>query len=271
MAKNDVLPEERVDLLKQLVKDKTVKIVFLDTETSINLAYLWTPGEQYVSEEQMKTETRLMMAQYMFEGDKKAQFIGWNSKQDDTRVLKHLAKQVFSLENLIMVGQNQKAFDLKTINDRLVKLKLHPIPFQQIIQIDILQTSRAAFKRPSHSLDYRSRRYGLGGKYKMERADWIKVLHGDKEAFKKMATYGLKDPEDTRGSFWRELPYYQRLPASIEKLMRDQKAKNLAKIKPIKLFCKDCAKRHQSRFEIVEGKRRGVYCINCNKSNIGKV
>jgi DNA polymerase elongation subunit (family B) len=264
MTKSNVSPAERTPLLKQVIRDKTATLVSLDTETSLIPALVWSTGEQYISEKNLQGETKLIMAQYLFEGDKKAKLVTWDKKQNDQVIIKDLAKHVFNKPNLIVVGQNQKAFDLKIINDRACKHNEQGIAFNTFIQVDILQLSRSSFRRASHSLDSRSKRYGFGGKLPMEFGDWVDIHNGNAAALSKMAKYGLKDPADTLKTFWRELPYYKALPADLERLLRAKKIENTNKF-----ICLSCKKQRQTSTNttILKSKKGIATLIGCNRCN----
>lgn len=255
MAKNDVLPEERVPLLKKLIKEGTVTLVGLDIETSLCKAFVWRTGEQYVGAKQLLEPTRIIMAQYVVEGDNAPQLVTWDKKQDDKRVVEKLNEEVFNKPNLIIVGQNHKSFDLKIINDRNIAHGLKPVAFKSIIQLDLLTLSRSSFRRHSHGLDYRSKNYGFGGKLPMEYQDWIDVYNGDQKALDKMARYGLKDPVDTVAVGWMEIPYYRTLPAPLEKLLRDAKRDE-------QLVCTDCERNKQKKFDVIRINKKGIESEN---------
>ncbi len=265
MSLNNVLPQEREPLLRSLIESGQVNFVTLDCESAPRLAYVWGTGEQYVSEKQMKTHTKIIMVQYLKEGDKGAKYLEWDwhgaDGGDDSSLLEELITNILSLPNLIILGQNTDKFDLPLINDRAVKLGLSPIPFNQILKVDTLKLSRSSFKRGSHSLDTRSKDYGFGGKLPLEFEDWIKTTEGDKKALKKMAEYGLKDPEDTNKMFWRELPYYIKLPAALEKLLREEKAKQEAENN--KPYCKACEGKRQKKFEVRVTNNGQIVCLRC--------
>lgn len=262
MSKLNVSPAERTPLLKQIIKDADATLVSLDTETSLIPALVWSTGEQYISEKNLQGETKLIMVQYLFDGDKKAKLVTWDSKQNDKRIIKDLAKNVFSKPNLIVVGQNQKAFDLKIINDRACKHNEDGIAFNTFIQVDILQLSRSSFRRASHSLDSRSKRYGFGGKWPMDFSDWVDIHNGSKTALAKMARYGLKDPVDTLKTFWRELPFYRQLPADLERLLREKKKEQSNKV-----ICQSCRRRGKKSTDIhvLKSKAGVVTQVLCNR------
>jgi hypothetical protein len=266
MSKYNVLPEEREKYLRQLIKKNEVTVGTIDTETCPIPAWVWGCGEQVIGYEQIESdftykgkpisgETKLIMAQYIIEGQK-TKVVEWDKNHNDIKVCMDLLSNVFDKPNLILVGQNQNAFDIKIINDRLVKHKLNPINFNRIIFLDALTLSRASFRRTSHKLDYRSKRYGLGGKLKMEFQDWINTVKYDPKAQKKMVDYGRKDPEDTISVFWRELPYYKNLPAKLESLLRQERDKEI-------LVCLDCQRKKQQKFNVVKVDNKTCLCKNC--------
>lgn len=264
-----IRPENRIPLLKQLVAEGKVKLLFMDCETSPVQAWIWSPGEQYVDVDQVEGETKVITIQYLIEGQQKPLYLLWDYKKgyggNDAAIIKKyfdLLNELSQEGELIIIGQNHKNFDIKTINWRANLLGIMPPP-HDLLKVDTLQQSRSAFKSPSHRLDYYSKRYGLGGKIKLQRQDWIDITRGDTKKLKTFAGYGLKDVEDLQVKFWRDLPYYPTLPAGLEKLLKVQHEKN----QEPKIYCKHCAAQRQKRFDLsitqLTSKRKSVKCNRC--------
>lgn len=254
--------------LKAAIKNG-LKLLFWDTETSLMEVYTHYIGQKVsISPGQIKVPSKVICIQYMFEGESKAKYLEWDRDSDgfnDSLMLQEFVENVLNQADII-VGQNSDNFDHKVLNFRLMLQGLPSMDDKP--SIDILKLSRKAFRGPSHKLDFRSTAYGFGGKNKMEMIDWIDLSEGKTEVADKMGPYGCKDVTDTRKVFWKELPYYPRLPLKVEKVIE--------KFLPeIAQFCQKCADRRQRRFDVIvtkiSAKRDKVECLNCNTSWIIEV
>lgn len=264
-----VLPEERLPLLRRLVKEKELFLLFWDLESSPNEGYFWSSGDQYVSYKQVKKNktTKIITIQYMWEGDQKPRYLVWDKlgeEFDDSSMIEEFITGVLRSvdpEKLVIVGQNHKAFDHKLLNERAKVLRLTP-PVHNMIKIDTLKSSRQSFRTLSHSLDARSKQYNLGGKEQTDLSTWTDILEGYAEPEDILIPYGLKDVSDLRTIFWNDLPYYESVPAPLEKLLTQAKAK-----------CKICESRKERKYDLEEARvsgRKGYICLNCgNKFVVG--
>jgi DNA polymerase elongation subunit (family B) len=253
-----VLPQDRTRLLKQLVKDGAVKLLFMDCETAPMQVWTHYIGQKVsIYPDQVVQETNVICIQYMYEGDTEVSYLEWDqngSEVCDAAMIEEYITKVHNAPDTIVIGQNHKSFDTKVLNERAVKQQLTPMN-NEIIHLDVLSLSRGAFRFPSHKLDFRSKVYGFGGKIKMEMQDWIDIRGGNKKKLAKMIEYGCKDITDLRSIFWRELPYYSKLPAPLEKMLAQTG-----------VYCQRCANNKQAKFDVEEArvnKRKGYKCNNC--------
>jgi hypothetical protein len=111
----------------------------------------------------------------------------------------------------------------------------------------------------SHSLDYRSAQYGLGGKIKMEMNDWIDIVEGRVSPKVKMVPYGLKDIQDGDKLFWLDLPYYnlpKTLVCKVRRLLAQSRVVNR---------CLHCERLKESKFdfEILSKQDKTFVCNRC--------
>lgn len=239
--------------LRKLLKTQKVRLLFWDCETSPMLVWTHYIGRKVsINHQQIETDSKIICIQYMFEDDDKVSCLKFDlENQDDTWILQEFTK-ILNTENTWCITQNGDKFDIPTLQWRMNLLKLQT--FNEITSLDTLKLSKKVFRAPSHKLDYRSAKYGFGGKHHMEFQDWIDICHKKKDAFNKMIVYGCKDVSDLRNIFWRELDSYT-LPATIEKAL------GLGST-----FCPECAERRQSKFNITnkafKGKP-GYICNNC--------
>ncbi len=245
---------DRYKILKQKIKDQKLKVLFYDIETSPMLVWTFMIGQKVsLQHKQIEQESKVISIQYMFEGDKKATALTWDNG-DDSKMLEKFA-HILNSANLV-IGQNSRSFDQKVLNWRLNVLNLTPLT--DVVMLDTLTLARNSFRAPSNKLDYRSHVYGFGGKDKMELADWIGVVKGNKKSLKKMVKYGIKDTEDTQKLFWKELPYYKSLPISLAALVKEPK-----EAKP---SCPRCAAAKQKKFDVyptASGNKLRFECRGC--------
>jgi DNA polymerase elongation subunit (family B) len=227
-----VMPEDRVPLLKRLHKEGLIKLLYWDIETSPQLFYGWGTGETYLSYKQVKrnTETKIITIQYMWEGDSSPSYLEWDDNGetfDDSEMVEDFIVNVLRsvpAEELVVIGQNHKAFDHKILNERAKIQRLTP-PVHNMIKFDTLKTSKQSFRTNSHSLDARSKQYFLGGKEQTDLSTWVDIMERRTKPKKILIPYGLKDVTDLRSVFWNDLPYIEQVPAPLEKIMLQAMAK----------------------------------------------
>jgi uncharacterized protein YprB with RNaseH-like and TPR domain len=243
--------------LKIKIKDQKIKVLFFDIETSPMQVWTHYIGNKVsIQHNQIEKESKVITIQYMFEGDKTPKYLQWDwdgkNGGDDKSMLEEFSHILNSAT--IAITQNGNAFDLKVLRWRLNLLNLTAV--NHITMLDTLTLSRQSFRAPSHRLDFRSRLYGLGGKDKMEFQDWVDIVKGDRKKLDKMIKYGLKDVTDLRSIFWKELPYYTKLPISLACLVKENRD-----------HCPRCADRHQKKFNVYPTKidnKDVMECGNCN-------
>lgn len=258
-----VKPEERAPLLKRLVSDFDINLLYWDLESSPNEGYFWTTGDNYISYKQIKEgkETKIITIQYMWEGEKTPSYLEWDDLGKgnfcDKNIVETFITKVIrkhKVDNTLIIGQNHKAFDHRLLNERAKVHKTTP-PLFNHIRVDTLKQSKASFKTASHSLDARSKQQGLGGKIETDLTVWTDILEGKADPKDIMIPYGLKDVTDLRTIFWEELAYWEKLPAPLEKLLLKAKAK-----------CLSCEERKQKKYDVEECKinrKSGWKCNNC--------
>lgn len=259
-----VKPEDRTPLLKRLISDFNIKLLYWDLECSPCIAYIWKPGDDYISYEQIKEgkETKIITIQYMWEGDKAPKYLVWDKLGAEDFCDKSMVEEYINsvirkhpINEVLIIGQNHKAFDHKLLNERAKVHRIIP-PLFNHIKVDTLKQSKASFKAISHTLNHRSKQQGLGGKIKTDMAVWTDILEGKTEPEDVMIPYGLKDVTDLKEIFWAELPYWEKLPAPLEKLLARAQVR-----------CLKCEERKQSKYDLEEckvNKKNGWKCNNCN-------
>ena len=166
-----------------------MKVLFLDLETSPNLAYVWGLWQQNVAITQMVNSTEVICFGARWGDSKKVIFksIHHDGKKAMLDALHELMEEAD-----VLVGWNSQAFDSKHIKREFVENGyLPPSPYKEL---DLMRVVKSQFKFPSNKLDYVSQKLGVGAKVKHSGFQlWIDCMAGDKKAWKEMKEYQIQD------------------------------------------------------------------------------
>lgn len=256
-----------VQLIRKALK-RGFKILWDDIETSPPLVYTYPLRDVTIPHDNIVIDKQITSIGYMFEGEKKPTTLEWDFKSpikiypdriegggDDTRMLKAYSEVMQEAD--LIIAQNGDSFDRKEINWRMNDLRLKPLE-NKVLTLDTLKLSRKVFRPSSQKLDYRSARYGLGGKIHQTMKDCMDVARGDLHAQAERVRYNGKDVRDLRAIFWRELPFYD-LPKSIVRML-------LLYIAEERPFCQKCAASRQAKFKVIrirKNKKMHYKCQTC--------
>jgi DNA polymerase elongation subunit (family B) len=167
------------------------KRLFFDIEVSANIGLFWQSGFKLnISPDSIIKERAIICICYKWEDEKEVNYLTWDSKQCDKKLLERFVKVANSCDE--MIGHNGDKFDLAWVRTRCL---FHRIPmFPNYSTIDTLKISRSKFKFNSNKLNYIAQFLGMGEKIKTEFSLWKDILlHKDKEAMAKMVKYCQKD------------------------------------------------------------------------------
>lgn len=166
-----------------------MKILFLDLETSPNLAYVWGLWQQNVAITQMVESTEVICFGARWAGTKKVIFksVHHDGKKGMLDALHELMEEAD-----VLVGWNSQAFDSKHIKREFVENGyLPPSPYKEL---DLMRVVKSQFKFPSNKLDYVSQKLGVGAKVKHSGFElWTQCMAGDNKAWKEMKEYQIQD------------------------------------------------------------------------------
>ena len=158
-----------------------MKILFLDIETTPNLAYVWGLWQQNISIGQIVNSTEMLCFGARWYGQKKVIF---KSVHHDGK--EEMLKEVHRLmdEADVVVGWNSKAFDTKHLKRELLEAgMLPPSPYKDM---DLMLAVKSQFKFPSNKLDYVAQKLEVGAKVKHSGFDlWLKCMAGDDKAWRR--------------------------------------------------------------------------------------
>ena len=167
------------------------KRLFFDIETSPNIGLFFTAGFKLnIGYDSIIKERAIICICYKWEDDKEVNYLHWDSKQCDKKMLQKFVQVANEADEL--VGHNGDKFDLAWIRTRCL---FHRIPmFPTYTTIDTLKVSRSKFKFNSNKLDYIASYLGVGKKIKTDYGLWKDILlKNDKVAMAKMIKYCQQD------------------------------------------------------------------------------
>lgn len=169
-----------------------MKLLFIDIESAPNTAFVWGLFKQNVATSQIVNSARMLCWAAKWEGEKEVMFASERGGREQ------MLKQMWSLLDQCdaVCHYNGAKFDIPTLNAEFLLAGLPPpSPYKQI---DLLRTSRGAFRFPSNKLDYVAQRLGIGSKTAHEGfLLWVKCMDaahpGHEAAWKKMERYNRQD------------------------------------------------------------------------------
>jgi uncharacterized protein YprB with RNaseH-like and TPR domain len=189
--------------------DNGIKILFLDIETSPNLAYVWGLWQQNVSINQMVNSTEVICFGARWYGQRKVHF---SSVHHDGKA--GMLKAIHELldEADAVVGWNSAGFDMKHLRREFVENDM--LPPSPSKDIDLMKVARNQFKFPSNKLDYVSQKLGVGKKVKHSGFDlWVNCMAGDDKAWREMKKYQIQDVNLLVDLYEKFLPWIKTHPS----------------------------------------------------------
>ncbi len=172
------------------------KILLIDIETSPLRAYSWGPMWE-VNLIEVIEQSKILSYSAKWYGTNKIITKGWPDYKGYKKGVKDDGPIVRDLWNLlneadVAIAHNGKAFDIKTINARMLWHKLTPpSPYAMF---DTKTEVKKYFRLPSNSLDNICDYFGLGRKLEHEGFGlWKKCEAGDLKAWARMLKYNKHD------------------------------------------------------------------------------
>lgn len=225
-----------------------MKILFLDIETSPNLAYVWGLFQQNVPIGNMVNSSTTLCYSAKWFGEKDIYFDSVY-KSSPKKMLAGIHKLIDQAD--VVVTYNGIRFDLPTLNKEFL---LHdmapPAPYKQV---DMLRVARKRFRFTSNKLDYVAQQLKLGGKTKHHGFQlWVDCLADDPEAWETMEKYNKNDVVLLEKVYLKMLPWIDNHP---NRATYDESA-----------TCPNCGgKEYQRRgFAVTrERKYRRYQCLSC--------
>jgi DNA polymerase elongation subunit (family B) len=177
--------------------NRPARILLLDIETLPGEYYLWHPKQEYAQPEMQIKDWSVLCwaAKWLFDDKIYGEVVTPQEAQNrvDGKILEGIWKLVNEAD--VVVTQNGKRFDMPSLNTRWLKYGYRPPSHYQ--HVDVYQIAKQKFRFTYNRLDELGKFFGIGGKIKMEFADWRKCLEGSlaerKKALKKQLEYCKND------------------------------------------------------------------------------
>lgn len=180
------------DTKTQVKKEKKLKVLIYDIETSYNIVSSWRVGNKVnLPHNSVIKERQVICISWKWLGEDEVYTVDWGYKtQDDKHVIDVFVDVLNEAD--IIVAHNGDRFDLKWIRTRAIKHGIEMLPYYN--QVDTLNIAKKYFYFNSNKLDYISKFLGFEGKIHTEPDLWDNViLNKDLDALCKMIEYCEED------------------------------------------------------------------------------
>lgn len=231
-----------------------MKILFLDLETSPNLAHVWGLWQQNVAITQLEKSTEVICFGARWLGSDKVIF----------KSVHHHGKQVM-LDELhkimdqadVLIGWNSQAFDSKHIKREFIENGyLPPKPWKEL---DLMRVVKSQFKFPSNKLDYVAQKLGVGAKVQHSGFQlWLDCMAGNNKAWQEMKEYQIQDVNLLLDLYDILLPWINNHPNQSQ---------------PNQHSCLNCGSTELNKNgtkQLLGGRVQRYQCANCGKHLISR-
>lgn len=225
-----------------------MKILFLDLETSPNLAHVWGLWNQNVAITQLVDSTEVICFGARWLGKDNVIFKSQHHHGKEA-MLNELHKIMDEAD--VLIGWNSAAFDSKHIKREFIENGyLPPSPW---IELDLMRVVKSQFKFPSNKLDYVAQKLGVGAKVQHSGFQlWLDCMAGNNKAWKEMKEYQIQDVNLLVDLYAILLPWISNHPhMGVEKTMTG---------------CKNCGSEHVTKAGIkptASGRYQRYQCADC--------
>lgn len=232
-----------------------MKILFLDLETSPNLAHVWGLWQQNVAITQLEKSTEVICFGARWLGTDKVIFKSQHH-HGKQKMLDELHKIMNEAD--VLIGWNSQAFDSKHIKREFIENGyLPPKPWKEL---DLMRVVRSQFKFPSNKLDYVAQKLGVGAKVQHSGFQlWLDCMAGNNKAWQEMKTYQIQDVNLLVDLYDILLPWINNHP-------------NMSQ--PAEYSCTNCGSNNLIKDglkPLAQGKVQRYMCQNCGKRLISNI
>jgi len=233
-----------------------MRILFLDLETTPNLAYVWGLWDQNVAINQMVSHTEVICFGARWFGTKQVIFKSVHH-HGQKEMLKEMHKVLDEAD--IVIGWNSASFDIKHMYREFLEHGMTPPSPHK--DLDLMRVVKSQFRMPSNKLDYVAQLLGVGSKTHHTGFQlWIDCMAGNDKAWALMKKYQLQDVNLLVDLYEHLKPWIKNGP-------------NIAAHLEVPAGCRNCGSHNlQKRGTQVSGK--GVFqrfqCRACGSWNRGQ-
>lgn len=166
-----------------------MKTLFLDLETSPNLAHVWGLWNQNITIDKLVSTTEVICFGARWDGRNNVVF-----KSVHHHGKKAMLDELHRLmdEADVVIGWNSQDFDSKHIRREFLENGyLPPSPWKDL---DLMRVVKSQFRMTSNKLDYVAQKLGVGAKVKHSGFQlWLDCMEGKRAAWKEMKEYQIQD------------------------------------------------------------------------------
>lgn len=233
-----------------------MKILFLDLETSPNLAHVWGLWNQNIAISQLVNHTEVICFGARWHGTKQIIF---KSVHHDgkTAMLQEMHRVLDEAD--IVIGWNSQAFDIKHMYREFLEAGMTPPSPHK--DLDLMRIVKSQFRMPSNKLDYVAQLLGVGKKTSHTGFQlWLDCMAGDDKAWNLMKKYQLQDVNLLVDLYAHLKPWIKTGP-------------NLAALTNTHTACRNCASTNlHKRGTQLSGKStyQRYRCVDCGTWNRGE-
>lgn len=168
-----------------------MRLLYIDIETTPNLAHVWGMWKQNVGLPQLLEASEVLCFAAKWHGELTRFFAPDGA---DAMARGRMIREAHALLDAadVVVHYNGERFDVPHLNREFLLAGLTPpSPYKQV---DLLKAVKKTFRFPSNKLAYVSKVLGLEGKVGHEGHElWVKCMAGDPEAWETMRRYNVQD------------------------------------------------------------------------------
>jgi uncharacterized protein YprB with RNaseH-like and TPR domain len=233
-----------------------MRILFLDLETTPNLAYVWGLWDQNVSISQMVSHTEVICFGARWMGTKQVIF---KSVHHDgkTAMLNEMHRVLDEAD--IVIGWNSTSFDVKHMYREFLENGMRPPSPHR--ELDLMRVVKSQFRMPSNKLDYVAQLLGVGKKTQHTGFQlWIDCMAGNDKAWNLMRRYQLQDVNLLVDLYEHLKPWIKNGP-------------NIAAMLEIPNGCRNCGSQALHRRGLItngKGRYQRFQCYDCGTWNKGQ-
>ena len=172
---------------------KRPNILSIDIETLPPKFYSWSPAVDYLSRPMLIQDWSLLSYSAKWIGDDKIISSVLTPEEVATRDDKRLAEEIWMLldNSHVAVTHNGRRFDIKKINTRFWKHRLHKPSHYKVI--DTLASAKQVFGLTYNTMDFIAEFKERDQKLHTSMSLWIRADHGDPAALREMLEYNDQD------------------------------------------------------------------------------